>query len=152
MITIREHQFQKGIELSPEDEQVLNVYGQLTSDGEPYSNEDLYLHWKEEFNTDTNRCYVLRNSDGVVAVANYDSQSAENTSNLEVVVVDEAKRKKFGYGSLLMDFLAEQTSRDGNSALTLNADENTVDYYSQKHGFEVTEMKNPHDIRMTKRV
>jgi GNAT superfamily N-acetyltransferase len=148
MIDIIRHTFEHGDELSDDDRNVLNIYGQLAYVDEPISDNNLF-DLRNEFLSEQSRCYVLIHDDNLSGVANYHNQPDLNESYLHTMVIDQEKRG-LGLGKYMVNFLMERTKKDGNKLLSLAAVRDAVGFYTDL-GFVMT-VDDPKLPEMIKRV
>lgn len=133
---VREHVFNNDRNLTDNDRRILDVYGQL--DGRVSEHDSDRRVLRQDFLNDASACYVLSADENLaVGVARYKSRPDIGESYLQAIVIDEPyRRRKLGYGTMMIDFLMEQTKNDGNKLLSLDSHPNAVKFYAD-YGFIV---------------
>lgn len=153
---IQEHHFDID-SMTARDRDIIEVYAQLKSSRRSTLRDSaLELARDGIIFESAGQIFVLDDDAGNAAcVAEYHNfhHGEPNTSHLNRIVVDAEKRRGGGFGKAMMQFLIEQTLRDGNTTLTLNAADDAISFYD-KLGFTrvIPEPKyriNPMSINVT---
>lgn len=142
MNLIREHIFSGDRVLSDDDRRVLDIYGQL--DGKNPSDDIDRRVLRNDFIRNESACYVLSIENmPIVGVARYKSRPDIGESYLQTLVIDEPfRRRKLGYGTIMVNFLLEQTKSDGNRLLSLDARSDAVNFYARRGFIQTTDDPN----------
>jgi ribosomal protein S18 acetylase RimI-like enzyme len=154
MKTIGEHTFRDTPSLTDEDFAVAGVYGQLF--GIYHPDNDTAESMRTELADYGGRCYVLRDGESVLGVANYrplpySDDSSAKESYLQGIAIDKQLRGQ-GFGRIMIDYLLRKTREDGNEALTLHAQgDNAVKFYRALQ-FIITDPLDPDMTAMRKDV